>query len=303
MTIQDSRATERAVAVAAERTDADTAGVVRTQFFGTANQLFGIMNLPSGPPSSGVVICSPFGSEHIRNYRNQFLLAAKLSERGMAVHRFDYAGTGLSEGEPSRVTFDGIVDDAIRAAERLAEVAQISQLAFVGLRLGGLVAAFAASRVPGAPVVLWQPCVDGGTFFREILRWLPAEDRIGVDVSDRGLLEAVSDRGSVEVFGFPVFAGTWESARGRSLEESLDGQRRVLLVQIGRREELRHEFAEVLEAWRSRGVEVESHVEVASPWWIPSARLDEGEVFSGHKELIRRTEAWLAGALPTEASP
>ena len=70
-------------------------------------QLFGWMHLPADRVvHGGVVLCQPFGIEAICAYFTYRLLAERLADRGLAVLRFDYDGTGDScggETDPDRL--------------------------------------------------------------------------------------------------------------------------------------------------------------------------------------------------------
>lgn len=66
------------------------------------------------------------------------------AERGVAMLRFDYAGTGLSEGRFEDGTLSGWLDDALLAVERLAD----GPLVLAGSSMGGWIALLLALRLP-----------------------------------------------------------------------------------------------------------------------------------------------------------
>lgn len=72
-----------------------------------------------------------------------------LAELGTAVLRFDAAGLGESRGDFAATGFNSWVDDALRAAQALAEAARAPD-AVAGLSLGGTAALAAAARLPSA---------------------------------------------------------------------------------------------------------------------------------------------------------
>src|ERR1700753_3966737 len=74
------------------------AGSSQPTWFGdAASPLFGVVHVPAGSVArAGIVICPPVGKEHVDTYRGLKLLAQRLCERGFAVLRFDYRGTGDS---------------------------------------------------------------------------------------------------------------------------------------------------------------------------------------------------------------
>ncbi|MGQ0669868.1 MAG: alpha/beta hydrolase, partial [Actinomycetota bacterium] len=129
-------------------------------FFGSASErLFGVMHTPPAAPSGGVVVCSPLYAEFARNYRREVLLGRALAERGIAVQRFHYRGSGHSDGQPGAMTFASMLGDAAVAAERLVGETGVRRVAFVATRWAALVAAAAAARYD-SPLSLWQPSVD-----------------------------------------------------------------------------------------------------------------------------------------------
>jgi acetyl esterase/lipase len=128
--------------------------------FGSPEVLFGCRHLPSEASGGGVLVClgPPFDTavDEGRSAR----LARRLAGAGVAVQRFRYRGTWPSDGDPSELTFDRLVDDARSALDLLRDRTGVRRVAFVGARLGALVAARLARDVPGAPVVLWSPVPD-----------------------------------------------------------------------------------------------------------------------------------------------
>ena len=94
--------------------------------------------------TSCVVICSSLFSDFIANYHRERLLGRALSALGHAVIRFHYAGEGNSIGERQEMTFSTVRDDA-RAVLRYAELNWGGNLAVVGTRLGGIIAAAATN--------------------------------------------------------------------------------------------------------------------------------------------------------------
>ena len=79
-------------------------------FFGPPHSpLFGVLHLPVDEQiRGGVIICGSIGREGITSVRFQRNLANDLAERGFAVLRFDYLGTGDS-------TYTQDHDDAVDA--------------------------------------------------------------------------------------------------------------------------------------------------------------------------------------------
>ena len=150
--------------------------------------LFGWLHLPAdGRVRGGVVLAAPLGIEAICTYFTYRLVAQELADRGIAVLRFDYEGTGDSSGletDPDRL--DAWLASLAAAVDLLVGMG-ITALGLAGTRMGGLFAAHEAARRGGvSALALWDPCLSGKSFLREqrFLRLLsetggdPAEEAV-----------------------------------------------------------------------------------------------------------------------------
>ena len=70
-------------------------------------RLFGVLHMPDVPVRAGIILCPPFFHEQGRSQRLFALLADALRGHGFAVLRFDYLGTGDSEGSDESFTLLG----------------------------------------------------------------------------------------------------------------------------------------------------------------------------------------------------
>ncbi|MGV0735345.1 alpha/beta hydrolase [Mycobacterium syngnathidarum] len=149
----------------------DGSGVqgVPTWFGPEQSRLFGVVHVPGGEVArAGVVICPPIGREYQDSYRGLKLLAQRLCSEGFAVLRFDYLGTGDSTGDQCG---DDAVDgylESIRTAVDYLRSSGVKSVSLVGLRVGALLAATAASSIPDIDgLVLWDPVTNGRRYVRE----------------------------------------------------------------------------------------------------------------------------------------
>ncbi len=141
------------------------------------------LKAPSGPlaswlhlPQSGtlrscaVVICPPMGFEYTHSHRSLRHLAEAFAEKGFLAVRFDYHGCGNSPGDAfSPQQLRTWVAD-IRAVVREATLLNGSdRVALVGLRLGALLAALAATEIDVDYLIAWSPVVSGRRYIREQL--------------------------------------------------------------------------------------------------------------------------------------
>lgn len=107
-----------------------------------------------------VVICSGFGGNKCGKHRIFVTLGQKLAEQGIAVLRFDYRGSGDSEGDFSAITLSNQVSDTLAVFKYLSSQSFVdsSRLGILGRSLGGAVAILSASHIPSIKsLVLWAP--------------------------------------------------------------------------------------------------------------------------------------------------
>jgi pimeloyl-ACP methyl ester carboxylesterase len=173
-------------------------------FFGThERRLFGIYEAPQRSSAGrGVVLCYPWGAEYIHAYRAMRQLAKMLTAIGIHTLRFDYFGTGDSDGDTEKGDLSGWENDIQSAITELKDTSESTQVSLVGLRLGATLAANAAVR-GGAEVsslVLWDPIVSGVEYLTEIQR----ASRRGWVLPRSALARPPHERCGREIMGFPL---------------------------------------------------------------------------------------------------
>jgi len=140
-------------------------------YFGPSEHyLFGVFHPRQGPSrNEAVVLCHPFGQEYMRAHKSVRRLAINLAALGYPVLRFDYRGTGDSAGDLTGVTAEDWIEDIGFAVQEVMDMAAVSKVALVGLRLGGLIAARAAAKHDCVSrLVLWDPITDGASYVNDI---------------------------------------------------------------------------------------------------------------------------------------
>ncbi len=226
-------------------------------------RVFSMAHLPSAPARAGFIICPPILMDLVKNYRQEVLLARFLAAKGIAVQRFHYRGTGHSEGDDSEVSTETMVEDTLAMAERLRGQQGVP-LAFLGTRWGAHVAAAAAHRYPGAPLILWEPVGDPGTYFRELIRARliretkdPRFARMSGDEvlsggspQTRRWKNELARDGRADILGYALWRRFFEAGSGQQLGVILaaSGGRPVLLVQISRQTTARADIVNLKQA-------------------------------------------------------
>lgn len=177
----------------------------------TFGSCYGWLHLPAGRnATTGVVLCSPFGYDALCVHRGWRDFAIALTVFcGMPALRFDYPGTGDSDGneeDPQR--FRTWIDSVKAAAQYLRATTGVTRLILCGLRLGATLAVLAAEELDGVDsLVLMVPVIAGKRYIRELgmqhQSWLKSPlGRESAEPYDYGR--------AVGVFGFQLYADTLE---------------------------------------------------------------------------------------------
>lgn len=133
-------------------------------FRSAGQQIVGIWHRPDGEgPFPAVVFLHGFTGNKAESHRIFVQQARRLARIGIASLRFDFRGSGDSEGEFRDMTISGEIADARAAFSWVVsrQDADPNRLGLLGMSLGGLVAAFAAAeRQDLRALVLWNPVAD-----------------------------------------------------------------------------------------------------------------------------------------------
>lgn len=276
---------------------------IEAEFLGEpGGRMLGVLHRPiTGQPVAGVLLCPSLHAELMVNYRREVLLANELAERGFAVQRFHYRGTGNSEGRDEDLSLDTMGADALRWARHLLDRG-VEQLGIFGVRFGALVGAGIARQFPGAPLAVWQPTLAGDRYFREILRTqLMREMKSGSSSRPAGssLTEELDRAGSIDVLGYSIHRALHDSAAGRSLADELgEAPRPMLVVQISREEKMSAELAGFVATRRATGADVQTHLVTREPgWWFVGEDWKAEEERDETRSLLDTTVGWLAREL------
>lgn len=230
-------------------TQVGIAGTETPFFFSRdAARLFGLVHAPA--PGVAVrplafLFSHPFAEEKLWSHRVMVSLARELAARGHVVMRFDYMGAGDSSGTTPDTSLDTHLADLSAALEHLLKQhPPIQQVGLLGLRFGATLAALFAERsgprhpqLRGAPLVLWEPVLDGANYFQELLRSnLSTQLAVhGKVLENREALQARIRAGDkVNVDGYEIARDLFDSCARPDL---LDTQRKshtgpVLVLQI-----------------------------------------------------------------------
>ncbi len=124
----------------------------------------------SSEKKGAVLMCNPWGQEAVRTHRMLLVLAQRLARDGWHVLRFDYFGTGESDGDDAQGHMAQWQADVVQAHQELQRRALGAPITWVGIGLGATLACQAAhlAATPPAHVLLWEPVTDGATYLHEL---------------------------------------------------------------------------------------------------------------------------------------
>ncbi len=260
-------------------------GALELFHFGRAGaELLGCHFTPAAPARSlGVVLCYPLGHEYLQYHRVFRQLSRMLLDAGFPVLRFDFLGCGDSAGDSADWRLERWREDVGLAVLELGKRARVSEFALVGMRLGGTLAAQAAStRDDVRALVLWD-AVSSGRSYLEELRALHA----GMLRYAHVLPRPARDDDGTEVLGFSLSGALVADLEGLHLS-SLARKPAARALVIESHEELRPEPVEEILA--RLGTAAEKRTFSNPNMWVWTE--DFGRMHVPHP-VLREIVAWL----------
>jgi pimeloyl-ACP methyl ester carboxylesterase len=173
--------------------------------------LFGMMHLPEGPPKYAcVVFLHGYPGNRIGDHCLFVKTARDFCEHGIACLRFDFRGSGESQGAFAEVTLEGEISDAKEAIKFLGKLGEIDldRIGLLGLSIGASVATCLSANGGVRSLALWAPAafIDymverDGRIIKDPYVWLPKDYQ-----------DAIKKRGHVDIGGY---------LRGKAFFESM----------------------------------------------------------------------------------
>jgi alpha/beta superfamily hydrolase len=264
--------------------------------FSSADQrLYGAFNPADRPGNKPVIVfCNSFGAGHFVTVRMEALAARMVARRGYPAFRYHPRGHGDSTGNFSDVTFEGLVEDALSAAEYARRVSGASEVVWVAVRFGTLVAAEAMRRRDyTAALALWEPVHRARDYFRSLLRRVLFHETANgrrPDVTVDDLLLRLEREESVALPGSWLHHAIYRSAIDSDLAGSLeDWSGPTLVAQIQRRSQLSPDNAALVAALERRGSKATFASVADQPEW------DGIDSRWNSDALLDETAGWLDG--------
>jgi pimeloyl-ACP methyl ester carboxylesterase len=166
--------------------------------------------------------------------------ARELARRGYPVLRFDYMGTGDSEGDFADCSIDTKLCDIHSAILSLREkVERLDSIGLIGLRFGAAIAASAATVENVKKLVLWEPVLNGDAYMREMLRTNVATQGLvykEVRHNSESLVRLMQEGRTVNVDGYEMGWNLFSQSRGidLTLNVNICSSVETLIVHISR---------------------------------------------------------------------
>jgi len=159
-----------------------------------------------------IILLNPIFEERSRAQRYLYNWSCFLASQGHTVIRFDYRGTGDSDGHSKEISLQTQIDDLNRIYDWVKKQHRTKRIAFHGLRWGASLAAIVSNEFKGKihHLVLWEPLKDGRNYFMTELRKNLASQLIvhnKVIVDRKQLIAQLENGETINIDGYIVGPG------------------------------------------------------------------------------------------------
>ena len=137
---------------------------------GEGRRLYAALHPARAPaPGCGVLLVPPLLHEQLRSRRLLTQIAIRLADAGSACLRFDFLGSGDSDGRGDRMDLASMCEDIGIAMAALRASTGVAEAAVLAFRGGALpLSSWLATSGDVDRVVLWEPIVDGAGWMDEL---------------------------------------------------------------------------------------------------------------------------------------
>lgn len=132
-------------------------------------KIFGVLHLPISPPSTPppiVVVLHGYAGTKLGSKLCYVTLAKSLTSAGLGCLRFDFRGSGDSEGTLSKMLIEHFVSDLLAVCAHLHQL-RFSTLCFFGSSFGGAIALLASNIISVRSLALWAPVASGNLWYQD----------------------------------------------------------------------------------------------------------------------------------------
>ncbi len=180
-----------------------------------------------------VILVPPFAEEMNRSKRMFVLCAQKLSEIGLNVICFDYAGTGDSEGEWGDFSYADWYQNFLDVYN-YSQTKGFQSVDIISLRFGSLLSADAIVNecIAINNCIFWDPVEKGESFIRQLIRTkIAAEMSLAENKSEKyNYLNELDQHGYIEIAGYKLTEELIESIKSLKLSDYLEELTKMSVV-------------------------------------------------------------------------
>ncbi|MCS7145379.1 MAG: alpha/beta hydrolase [Nitrososphaerota archaeon] len=173
---------------------------------GPRGRLAAMVHVPRSTPAPALIMCHGFTGDRVEAHRLFVRAAREFCRRGLLVVRFDFWGSGESEGEFHEASFASEVEDLGSVLDYVAgrPDVDVRRLGVLGLSMGGAVSIFRASQDQRIRfVVSWAAPADFVTL-SEYMRSLIESSRVSGEYIDLPTGFRVSIRAFQEIASYRI---------------------------------------------------------------------------------------------------
>ncbi|MFZ2061642.1 MAG: alpha/beta hydrolase [Candidatus Binatus sp.] len=260
----------------------------RRYFESDGRPLYGVTYRAERPSPTLVLFCNSFSENHCEG-RAEAIAARIIAANGYSAFVYHPRAHGDSAGDSEDLTFEDLVDDAVNAATYARSRSGASQIVWVGIRFGAIVAAHAIRRIAGSTALaLWEPALNGRDYLVKSMRHviyseMSHGERPSLTVDQ--MSERLKREGKISLLAFDLHRKFFDSAQDAYLLDALEAWRSpTLIAQFQKHSRLSRPHNQLRETLVGRGVSVRALLhrgtDGTDPWWAP-------------EEIARQTGDWL----------
>lgn len=250
------------------------AGLLQPTFLeGGRGALFALHHKPQHANSNAlcVVVVPSFAEEMNRCRYMQTLLAQRLNTAGHGLLTVDPYGTGDSAGDFAEGDWQQWIDDTATAIGYARELGY-SHVALLGVRLGAMLAASAATLAKVERLLFWQPVANGKVALNQFLR-LKIAASMGRDeaaTSTSALEDEINAGNSIQVAGYDISPALFKGLKAANLTDvmtqlSLPVDWYTVLASAERKTPRGDKT--VMEKWQKAGAQLCHHEIIGPAFW------------------------------------
>lgn len=260
----------------------------RRYFESCGRPLYSAMYRAERPGATLVLFCNSFSENHCEG-RAEAIAARIIAANGHSAFLYHPRAHGDSAGDLEDVTFEDLIDDAVNAATYARSRTGASQIVWVGIRFGALVAANAIRRVNGSTALaLWEPALSARDYLLKSMRHviyseMSLGERPSVTVDQMN--QRLKREGKISLLAFDLYRKFFESAEKTDLLDALQywcGP--TMIAQFQKHSRLSRAHNQLRETLVGRGLSVRALLhrgpDGTDPWWTP-------------EEIAQQTGDWL----------